>query len=112
MKRGSSFRFMCTPTEWSGFACMLIVVPSRASLRVGSDRLVEHAGCLLHCLHDVLIAGAPTEVSGEPLTNISLARIGLMFQQRVGREQHARSAVAALQAVLIPEALLQRVQRA
>ena len=37
---------------------------------------------------------------------------GLMLQQRVRREQHAWRAVAALQAMLIPEALLQRVQLA
>ena len=36
---------------------------------------------------------------------------GVVLQQRVRREQHAWRAESALQAVLIPEALLQRVQR-
>src|SRR4029453_8477784 len=110
MKSGSSFRFMCTPTEWSGFAWMLIVIPSRASLCVADGGLAERAGRLLHRFHNVLVAGAPAQVSGEPLTNVGLARIGLMLEEGIGRQQHARRAVAALQAVLIPEALLQRVQ--
>ena len=38
--------------------------------------------------------------------------VGVVLQQRVRRQQHAGRAVAALQAVLIPEPLLERVQRA
>ena len=36
---------------------------------------------------------------------------GVVLEQRVRREHHAGRAVAALQAVLVPERLLERVQR-
>ena len=38
--------------------------------------------------------------------------VGVVLQQRVRRQQHAGRAVSALQAMLIPESLLERVQRA
>src|ERR1700687_1669711 len=104
MKRGSSLRFMGTPTECSGFDWMVIAVPPDP-LPGGADRLSERRCRLLHRLDDVLIAGAPAQVSGEPFANIGLARIRLVFQQRVRCEQHAGCAVAALQTMLIPEAL-------
>ena len=112
MKRGSSLRFM----RHADRVQRLRLNAHRRSLvrryLAGAGRLAERPGRLLHGFHDVVVAGAPAQVAGEPLANVGLARIRLVLQQRVRREQHAGRAVAALQAVLIPEALLQRVQLA
>ena len=59
-----------------------------------------------------MVAGAAAEVARERLADLLLGRVRVALQQ-VGRgHDHARRAVAALQAVVLPERLLQRVQRA
>src|SRR6185503_12285071 len=111
MKRGSSLRFIDTPTEYAGFASMVIAVSLvRCGLNSRRRRLAKDAGRLLHCLDDVLIAGTPAQVAGEPFADVGLARRGVALEQRIGGQQHAGRAVAALQAVLIPEPLLKRMQ--
>src|SRR2546427_912945 len=75
---------------------------------VRADRFAQRPGRLLHRLHDVLIAGAPAQVAGEPLANVALAGRGFRFQERVRRQHHAGRAISALQTMLIPEPLLDR----
>ena len=46
---------------------------------------------------DLVVAGAPAEVAGEPLTRLGLRRIRITVQQRLSSNQQARRAEAALQ---------------
>ena len=104
---------MATPTEWSGFDSMVIVVSSCARYLVAPAGWAERPRRLLHGFHDVLIAGAPAQVAGEALRGYRPRSDSAdVSAARVRRQQHPGCAEAALQAVLIPEALLQRVQRA
>ena len=78
--------------------------------RARAPRRAAGAGGVLDRLDDVVIARAAAEVAREPLADLALGRVGVALEQ-VGRgHDHARRAVAALQAVLRVEALLERVQ--
>ena len=66
----------------------------------------------LHGLDDVLVAGAAAQVAGDAVADLLLARVRVLLEQPVGARHHAGRAVAALQAVLLVERLLQRVQHA
>src|ERR1700752_1278617 len=72
--------------------------------------LFHLAGSKLDRLDDVLITGASAQVSGDSPAYFFLAGMGILLEQRVGRHQHARRAVAALQSMLFFEALLQRMK--
>src|ERR1700681_2392763 len=103
MKRGSSLRFI----EWP--------MPDTSALVLGCGMgplLLLLLGSVLHCLDDVDVAGAAAEVAGDRLADLELARVRVLREQRAGGHQHARGAVAALPAVLLPDALLHRVERA
>src|SRR3954447_5841146 len=63
-------------------------------------------------LHDVLVAGAAAQVAGQRPAHVFLGRAGVAVEQALGGHHHAGRAEPALQAVLLPEALLQRVQLA
>ena len=69
-------------------------------------------GGVLNRFDDVVVAGATAEVALEAEANRFLVGVGLVLQQANGRHDHAGGAVAALQAVLLPEAFLDRVQLA
>jgi hypothetical protein len=58
----------------------------------------------------VLIAGAAAEVPRDPVPDLTLGRLWVVVQQVDRGHDHARRAEAALQAVLLPEALLHRVE--
>src|SRR6186997_1723974 len=125
MKRGSSLRL----TEWpmppiSGLVrssrSVSVVMTSLSSAgrgRFGGDRLAvdrlsgddrgglggrEFSGGLLDRLDDVHVARATTEVAADALADL---------REEPGRlHDHPRRAEAALQAVLIPERLLERMK--
>src|SRR2546427_219216 len=63
-------------------------------------------------LHDVVVAGAATEVALELVADLLFRRLRVALQQLVGGHDHARRAEAALEPVLLPEALLDRMQLA
>src|SRR5437660_49567 len=65
---------------------------------------------MLDGAHDVLIAGAAADVTFETLANLSFSRIGVVLEQLVRGHNHARGAETALQAMLFPECILDRVQ--
>src|SRR4051794_26918469 len=90
--RGSSVRRTLAPTAWTPMSALpgLVRGPDRAD--------------------DPLVAGAPAQVSGERLADLRVARPVLVPQQVVGGEQDAGGAEPALQAVVVPEGLLDRVQ--
>src|SRR5215217_3484469 len=61
---------------------------------------------------DVLVARAATDAAGDRGADLLLGRVGVLVQQRARGHQHARGAEAALQRVLLVEALLDRVELA
>src|ERR1700692_4852764 len=102
MKRGSSLRFI----EWPMPETSLLVL---GGCMGGSLLLL---GGVLHRLDDVDVAGAAAEVAGDRFADLQLARIRVLLEERAARHQHSRRAIAALQAVLLPEAFLHRVELA
>src|SRR5438309_8095903 len=63
-------------------------------------------------LDDVHVPGAAAEVALQALPDVVLGRGRVLLEKVGGRHDEAGGAVAALQAVLIPESLLDRMQRA
>src|SRR5690242_6209750 len=88
---------------------------SLASSRDGrllSGRSAHRLGRGLDGLDDVHVAGAAAEVALEAPPDLLVVRVRVLREQ-VGRgHDEARRAVAALQAVLVPECLLDRVELA
>ncbi len=80
------------------------LLPRRA-MRAGRARCAAR----LHCLHDVLVARTATEIAGEAVADLVLARVRVFLQERQQGHQDAGRAEAALQAVRFPEGLLQRM---
>src|SRR6266568_3798150 len=101
MKRGSSLRRI----EWP--------IPATSGVVLGGiGRLLHAAGGVLDRLDDVDVAGAAAQVPRDGLADLELARRRVPGQQRRRGHHHARRAEAALQAVLLPEAELDRVELA
>src|SRR5215471_5411108 len=100
MKRGSSRRLMLAPNS---LAVAMVVPPLPGRHLLGRP---------LDGLHDVVIAGAAAEVALEPVPDLALGRLGIALEELRRRHDHARRAEPALQPVLLPEALLDRVQLA
>src|SRR5260370_38490450 len=100
MKRGSSLRFIGWP----------IPETSLLVLGCGMGGLLLLSGGALHRLDDVEIAGAAAEVARERLADLELARVRVPLEARAGGLKHARRPLAALQAVLFPESLWQRME--
>src|SRR5262249_52324008 len=69
-------------------------------------------GRVLNGLDDLVVARAAAQVAGDAVPDLLVRRIGMPLQEVARAHQHAGRAEAALQAVLLPEALLQRVERA
>ena len=78
----------------------------------------QHRGHLLrahrlgrgeHGLHDVVVAGTTAQVAFEAEPDVVLARVRNLVEQRDRGEHHARGAVAALEAVVLVERLLDGV---
>src|SRR6266567_8881564 len=65
---------------------------------------------MLDSSHDVLIACAAADIALESLANLFFRRIGVVLEQLIRGHNHTRCAEAALQTVLLPEALLDWVQ--
>src|ERR1700761_6952638 len=110
MKRSSSTRLRLEPRP-------PILTSSRARdsvvLVVTSGLLaLELRGRPEHRLHDVLVAGAAAQVARYRPPHVFLGGIGVAVEQVLGRHHHPRRAEPALQAVLLPETLLDRVQLA
>ncbi len=58
--------------------------------------ILKFLGGFHHRADDLVIAGAPAEIAGEPEANFLLARVRVFLQKRVGSDQHTRCADAAL----------------
>src|SRR2546430_6584458 len=108
IKRGSSRRWTLAPTSC---VTAMSVAPGRDGCLLGRSGAYGLGGAL-HRLDDVHVPGAPAKVAFEAPTDLVLGRVRVLRQQ-VGRgHDEARCAVPALQAVLVPEGLLDRVQLA
>jgi len=59
---------------------------------------------------DVLIAGAAAEIAIERVADFLLGGVGVAFEELAGSHDHAGGAEAALEAVLVPESLLDGVE--
>src|SRR5438876_6450858 len=57
------------------------------------------------------VPGAATEVTGNPVADLLLARAGVLLQERGGRHDRAGNAEAALWRAVTDEGLLNRMQR-
>src|SRR2546425_8604777 len=103
MNRGSSRRLIDFPNRRSG-----------ATVAMASTSLLPgHVlGGPLDRLDDVVVARAPTEVALELVTDQLLGRLGIALEHLVDRHDHAGRAEAALEPVLLPEPLLDRVELA
>ena len=63
-----------------------------------------------HRLDDVLVAGAAAEIGREHVEQLVVADVRIVLQRVRRQHQEARRAEAALQAVVVDEGLLQRMQ--
>src|SRR5262245_7908901 len=61
--------------------------------------------------HDVLVAGTPAEVAAQRLADLRVRRPRAVSQEAVDRHEEAGGAEAALERVVLPERLLNRVER-
>src|SRR3974377_413694 len=100
MKRGSSLRLIEWPMPPPSAVVRGPVVPP--SPRPG--------GRILDRLDDVHVPGAAAEIAGDRVADLRLRRIRRASEDRDARQHHPRRAVAALQTVLLPETLLNRVE--
>src|SRR5204863_10097165 len=132
MNRGSSLRLTewpIPPTSgvvWRAASVVMVVSPrSTGRGRFGRDGLafgglgghdrcglagIELAGCLLNRLDDVHVARAAAEIAADPRADLRLGRLGVLLQQPGGLHDHPRRAEPALEAVLVPERLLERME--
>src|SRR5260221_14278447 len=112
MKRGSSLRFI----EWPMPQILASVLGSLIAgllMRLRSTlRLAHFLGRVLHGLDDIHIARAAAQIPANSLADLLLARILVAYEERARGHQHARRAESALQAVLLGEALLHRMELA
>src|ERR1700674_780927 len=109
MSLGSSRRWILAPTMV--VTAMASAPPDRcrALARLGPGPIHGFGGGL-HRLDDVHVARAPAEVAFQALADLVLRRVRVLLQE-VGRgHDETGRAVAALQTVLVPERLLERVE--
>src|SRR5690242_6714442 len=84
---------------------------SVSSGRRGGGRPVTHdAGGLADRQDDVVVAGAAADVALDRVPDLGVGGVAVVHEQVRGGHDHTRRAEAALEPVLLPEALLQRVQ--
>src|ERR1700716_2229757 len=102
---------MEAPTIWD-------IAISTSSLLSGDRRRClaccawrHHLGRRLDRLDDVVVTGAAAEVALEPQSDLVLRRVGVALEQLLRRHDHAGRAEPALGAMLVPERLLEGMQR-
>src|SRR5229473_2635762 len=65
---------------------------------------------ILDSTHDILIACAAADIALQTFAYLGFGRVGIILEQLVRGHNHTRSAETTLQAVLLPEALLDWMQ--
>src|SRR4051794_24305050 len=106
--RGSSLRLTLWPmpprvADASGMGCLL----HRFGLLLAHLR-----GAVLDGFDDIHVARTTAQVAADPAPNLGLARVGVAGQKGGRGHDHPWRAEATLQSVLLPEALLERIQLA
>src|SRR5262245_33806554 len=86
------------------------LVTSMAVLHGRGRQALQALGGVERGGNDALVAGAAAEVAGDGDTHLLLGRIGIIAQEFGERCEHAGRAEAALQAVIVAERLLQRIE--
>src|SRR6266511_13585 len=85
-------------------------------MRSGSDirgsSLAQPAGGVLNRLDDLHIAGAAAQMPDHGVADLVLARIGVLVEQRLCRQDESRGAEAALDAALLHEGFLDLIELA
>src|SRR5690348_4079129 len=61
-------------------------------------------------MNNLIVSGAAAKIARQRIANLGLGRMRIVVEQRLGRHQEARRANAALQASVLEELLLQRMQ--
>src|SRR6266550_5668086 len=112
MKRGSSVRLTGDPRTSIAIACS--PQSSGSDLGVGGLRRLG-AGShgprrLADGAHDVVVARAAADVALKGVADLVVARFGVAGEKVGGDHDHARRAEPALEAVLLPERGLDRVE--
>src|SRR5580704_9106979 len=108
MNRLSSTRLRLAPSPPILISSSACVTSVSSAARFGAELL----GGPEHRLDDVLVARAAAQAARQRPPDVLLGRVRVLIQALLGGHHHARGAEAALQSVLLPEALLQRVQLA
>src|SRR5215472_120540 len=85
---------------------VIFAAPAAVATSLGS----QLGGGIEDGADDLVVAGAAAEVAGEPVARLSLRRIQIAVEQRLGSDQQARRAEAALQRRMFQEFSLQRMQ--
>src|SRR5262245_618239 len=102
-----SMRDPMYPPVWTEELVSVLTAPSS-----GLSRSAHGGGRALDCLDDVLVAGTAAEVPLQPEADLPLVHAGAALDETEGGHDHPGRAVAALQAVVLAEGLLQGVQLA
>src|SRR5690242_6315205 len=116
MKRASSLRLSRPKPigrSWVAlgrFSWTLAISVHRPERRVGGRGLV--LGSPADGRDDVLVARTPADTARDGGPDLGLRRVGVLVQERAGGHQHPGGAEAALQRVVLVEALLDRVELA
>src|SRR5262245_54492296 len=112
MNRLSSTRFRLAPSPpilISSRACVVtMMLPSGSACGLRPHLLSGPQ----HGLDDVLVAGAAAEIARQGPPDLVLGRVWVLGQECRRGDHHARRTESALQAVLVLEALLDRMQLA
>src|SRR6478672_3820151 len=103
MRRGSSRRLTRVPTSLGISAVVIALTPALRG-RHGFAALLS--GGVLNRIDNVLVAGAAAEVAVQRMPDLGFCWIGIVGEQSLRCHEHSRRAVAALQAMLLPESLL------
>src|SRR5580765_4351510 len=103
MRRGSSRRLMAEPNSVGMALCSDAGVRGGARGRMRAER----GRGRLDGGDDVLVAGAAAVVAFDSVADLGLRRIGMRREEVHRGHDHAGGTESALQAVLLPEPLLQ-----
>src|SRR5215469_9166488 len=99
--RGSSERLMLAPVYRSAAIAAMIATFLNADGSLGGQQ---------DAIDDALVASAPADVAGQRLSDLLLAGVRMVAEERGSLHDHARRAETALEAMRIPHRLLQCAQ--
>src|SRR6478752_7457850 len=107
MKRGSSTRLIRAPRTSGAVSVVISSLPGlRGHRHAGPDGL----GCMADRRADVLVAGAAAEVALDGVPDLVVRRIRVVLEEVDRGHDHPGGAEPALEAVLLPERGLHRVE--